>query len=178
MESAGGVRLSRRMHANGHAAYRAAGQATRASVNAVDGHSRVCWSEVAAHASAKNTAALLRCVVAKGVSGFPVRSVQTNGGSEFRGEFESECARLGVMQVVLPPRSPKWNGRVEALNGTFRRELLNAMPPPRTLGELSGAAAKFVCHYNESRPHASLSMQSPLQSLQQRPSPQPECNML
>lgn len=70
---------------------------------AVDGHSRRAWTMPAANADAKSAAAFLRRIA----DGFPVRSVQTDGGSEFRAAFEGECARRGIVQVVLPPRSPK-----------------------------------------------------------------------
>ena len=40
-------------------------------------------------------------------------SVQVDGGSEFRDEFESACQALGIPLFVLPPRKPKWNGCVE-----------------------------------------------------------------
>ncbi len=52
----------------------------------------------------------------------PVQAIQVDGGSEFMAGFETACQAKGIALYVLPPRSPKLNGRVERLNGTVRRE--------------------------------------------------------
>ena len=43
---------------------------------------------------------------------------QVDGGSEFMGEFEAECARRSLPLKVLPPRRPQLNGIVERANRT------------------------------------------------------------
>ena len=40
---------------------------------------------------------------------FGLASIQVDGGSEFRDEFEQACEDLGVPLFVLPPKSPKLN---------------------------------------------------------------------
>lgn len=37
--------------------------------------------------------------------------------------FQTACQAREIALYVLPPRSPTQNGRVERLNGTFRREV-------------------------------------------------------
>ena len=37
---------------------------------------------------------------------FPIRSLQVDGGSEFRDEFEQACRDLGIPLYVLPPKNP------------------------------------------------------------------------
>ena len=39
---------------------------------------------------------------------FPIRSLQVDGGSEFRDEFEQACQDLGIPLDVLPPKKPEY----------------------------------------------------------------------
>ena len=45
---------------------------------------------------------------------FQIQSIQVDGGSEFRAEFEDACAELNIPLIVLPPAKPKYNGGVDA----------------------------------------------------------------
>jgi len=47
-----------------------------------------------------------------------IKAIQIEGGSEFQSVFEDECQKRGILLYVLPPRSPKLNGRVERANQT------------------------------------------------------------
>jgi len=53
---------------------------------------------------------------------FPLISVQVDGGSEFRGDFEQACKGYGIPLYVLPPKSPECNGNVERANGSAKFE--------------------------------------------------------
>ncbi len=44
--------------------------------------------------------------------------IQVDGGSEFMGDFEDECAERKPPLKVLPPHSPELNGVVERTNRT------------------------------------------------------------
>ena len=37
---------------------------------------------------------------------FPIRSLQVDGGSEFRDEFEQACQEADIPLYVLPPKNP------------------------------------------------------------------------
>ncbi len=76
--------------------------------------------EVASRATAGTAARFLDALQAR--MPFPVQAVQVDGGSEFAGDFERECQRRGIRLFVLPPRSPKLNGRVERANRTHTEE--------------------------------------------------------
>ena len=41
---------------------------------------------------------------------FPVRAIQIDGGSEFKGAFEEACQAAGIALYVLPPKRPQRNG--------------------------------------------------------------------
>ena len=47
---------------------------------------------------------------------FKIKSIQVDGGLEFRGKFEQACAEQNVPFFVIPPREPKHNGGVECAN--------------------------------------------------------------
>jgi len=59
---------------------------------------------------------------------FPVKAVQVDGGSEFKKHFETACEELGLKLFILPPRSPKLNGRVERAQRTHLDEFYSAYP--------------------------------------------------
>ena len=64
---------------------------------------------------------------------FPIRSLQVDGGSEFRDEFEQACQEAGIPLYVLPPKKPEYNGCVERANGTSLYEFY-----PYRRGSLDG----------------------------------------
>ena len=72
-------------------------------------------STVAVYVFSRATAFNARRFLDAVVDVLPValRSIQVDGGSRLMAEFEDACQRLGIELHVLPPRRPKWNGRVE-----------------------------------------------------------------
>ncbi len=53
---------------------------------------------------------------------YPPRSIQVDGGSEFRAGFEDACQALNLPLAVLPPKCPQLNGVVERANDSARTE--------------------------------------------------------
>ena len=96
---------------------------------------------------------------------FPIRALQVDGGSEFMAEFEAACRALGLALFVLPPRSPKLNGRVERLNGTSRREFWELYDGDLELPPLQAALRAWEAHYNHVRPHQALGYHTPAEFL-------------
>lgn len=54
-----------------------------------------------------------------------ILSIQTDGGSEFKGEFEAECQASNIPLFIIPPNSPRCNGKVENANGVIRSQVFN-----------------------------------------------------
>ena len=98
-------------------------------------------------------------------SPFPIRAIQVDGGSEFMADFEAACAEQAIALFVLPPRSPKLNGRVERLNGTARREFWELYDGDLELPPLQQALRDWEHAYNHSRPHQALGYQTPAEFL-------------
>ena len=96
---------------------------------------------------------------------FPVRTIQVDGGSEFMGEFEAACQARGIILHVLPPRSPKLNGRVERFNRTTREEFWAWYEGTTDLPTVRKALHRWTSRYNAIRKHASLGYVTPLDFL-------------
>ncbi len=92
----------------------------RRQFTAIDVVSRCAVLGVRAQATAGTATVFLDELIAR--LPVPVQAIQVDGGSEFMADFEAACQAKGIALYVLPPRSPKLNGRVERLNGTVRRE--------------------------------------------------------
>lgn len=97
---------------------------------------------------------------------YPVRAIQVDGGSEFMAEFETACQERGIILYVLPPRSPKLNGRVERFNRTSREEFWAWYQGMTDLKTVRKALHRWTSRYNAVRLHASLGYVTPLDFLQ------------
>ena len=98
---------------------------------------------------------------------FPVRSIQVDGGSEFRDEFEQACQELGIPLYVLPPTKPQYNGCVERTNGTSRYEFYPFYHGPLTVAAINRELAVYQEHYNTCRPHDGIGLLTPMAYYQQ-----------
>ncbi len=99
---------------------------------------------------------------------FPIRSVQTDGGSEFMGDFEQTCKIRDIPLYVLPPRSPKYNGIVERANGSVKYEFYASYFGPLNLVAIRSKLRKYTHKYNHFRPHQALQYLTPMQYYQSR----------
>jgi putative transposase len=131
----------------------------RRQFTAVDVVSRCAVLGVRSRATAGTAAAFLEELIER--MPFPVQAIQVDGGSEFMAEFETACQAKGIALYVLPPRSPKLNGRVERLNGTCRREFRECYEGERDLPTLKAALQQWEQAYNTSRPHQGLEYLTP-----------------
>jgi putative transposase len=126
----------------------------------IDVISRQCVLELA---SAATATLAVRALDALERLPFPVRAVQIDGGSEFRGAFEAACQARGLPLFVLPPRSPKLNGHVERSQRTHTEEFYECTPVAPTLPALRAALAVWETVYNAVRPHQALGYLTPQQ---------------
>ena len=97
---------------------------------------------------------------------FPVKAIQVDGGSEFMGEFEQACRARNIALYVLPPRSPKLNGRVERAHRTHLEEFYEVTDAEPTLADLRPKLRAWETIYNTVRPHQALGYKTPLEFLQ------------
>ena len=75
--------------------------------------------------------------------------------------FRAELERVGARQILTPPYTPRWNGKVERFIQTLKREWAYAHSWPSS-AERSRALASFLRYYNRRRPHSSLGDRPPI----------------
>ena len=131
----------------------------RRQFTAVDVVSRLGAADVRGVATAGTATDFLAGLLAR--LPFPVRAIQVDGGSEFKASFEAACQDLGLALFVLPPRSPKLNGRVERLNRTFREEFWERYDGDLDLPPLRAALREWETASNHARPHQALGYLTP-----------------
>lgn len=131
----------------------------RRQFTAIDVVSRVAVLGVRASATAGTATAFLDELWRR--MPVPIQAIQVDGGSEFMADFERACEQRGIALYVLPPRSPKLNGRAERLNGTVRREFWECYDGNLDLPTLQDALREFETQYNHQRPHQALGYQTP-----------------
>lgn len=98
---------------------------------------------------------------------FKVRALQIDGGSEFKAEFEEACRDLELPLFVLPPRSPKLNGRVERSHRTHEEEFYQCFDGELSVENLRPALLDWEHTYNHIRPHQALGYLTPAEWLAQ-----------
>jgi transposase InsO family protein len=95
-------------------------------------------------------------------TGWPIKRVLTDNGSEFKGEFAQACQELGIRHTRTQPGHAWTNGFVERLQGTilhehwrveFRRRYFTRVP------QLEVSLQRFLRFYNEQRPHHGYRLQ-------------------
>jgi transposase InsO family protein len=131
----------------------------RRQFTAIDVASRSAVVSVRSTATATTATAFLQELTTR--MPFPIQGIQVDGGSEFMADFETACQAQGIALYVLPPRSPKLNGRVERLNGTARREFWECYEGELDLPTLQQALQAWEVHYNTERPHQALGYATP-----------------
>lgn len=127
---------------------------------------RITVSQCYLNASSKTAAQFLQYVIEQ--LPFAMESIQVDGGSEFRKDFEAACQLQQLPLYVLPPRSPELNGRVERCNRTLRYEFYGLYDGLPELQPLREALARYMTIYNTFRPHQALKQATPIAYYRQR----------
>ena len=125
------------------------------------------WSGLQVYSRATSRNAKRFLAYLKEQAPFPIRSLQVDGGSEFRDEFEQACQEAGIPLYVLPPKKPEYNGCVERANGTSRYEFYPFYEGPLTVAAINQKLAEYQTHYNTYRPHDGIGLLTPMEYYQQ-----------
>lgn len=125
------------------------------------------WDVLEAHPKATARAATGFLTTLQQRMPFPLKALQVDGGSEFAAAFEQACQARGLSLFVLPPRSPKLNGRVERAQRTHTEEFYEITPCAFELVALNRKLQAWERIYNTVRPHQALGYLTPQQFLLQ-----------
>ena len=114
-----------------------------------------CYSR----ATARNATRFLQALLQE--MPFPITSLQVDGGSEFRAQFETACHKLDLPLYVLPPRRPQYNGCVERAHSTTRCEFWTFYDGELRVADINRALQQQLHFYHHRRPHRSLGLLTP-----------------
>ncbi len=92
---------------------------------------------------------------------FPVQAIQSDGGSEFLGEFAQTASELKLTHYFNRPNYPQGNGRVERSFRTDDDEFYHVHELPADIGGLEHALLAWNHVYNTIRPHQALGYLTP-----------------
>jgi len=91
--------------------------------------------------------------------------IRVDNGPEFiSNRLDSWCKDHKIQLVFIQPGKPMQNGYIERLNGSLRRELLNAYVF-RTINEVRLQVDDWKNDYNYYRPHESLNNKTPIEMI-------------
>lgn len=123
------------------------------------------WDVIQAHSRATASLAAQFLDTLQQRMPFPIRAIQVDGGSEFAADFEQACRERRLKLFVLPPRSPKLNGRVERAQRTHTEEFYEVTPCSWLIPQLNQELRAWERIYNTVRPHQALHYLTPQQFL-------------
>ena len=125
---------------------------------AIDDYSRFAMADCYHRNLAANAARFLRAMVV--TAPFPIKSVRTDNGSEFKAEFKSACKELGINIIRNPVRHPTSNGKVERLHRTIQEECfwrVSAHKEDRDYARYW--LSRYLAWYNGKRRHGGFKME-------------------
>ncbi len=132
---------------------------------AVDDHSRYAYVEQHADERGETAAGfLLRAAAHFGELGMAApEAVMSDNARAYRTSrvFREALEQIGARQILTPPYTPRWNGKVERFIQTLKREWAYAHSWPSS-AKRSRALPSFLRYYNRRRPHSSLGDRPPI----------------
>lgn len=95
-----------------------------------------------------------------------MKTIQTDGGSEFEKEFAEVVHDYCEEHVIARPYKKNDQAFIECFNGTLRREEFGRPPfQEKDLPLVQQRADSFLDYYHHRRPHLALNMKTPAQVL-------------
>lgn len=98
---------------------------------------------------------------------YSLRTVQTDNGSEFLGEFDDHLTKIDIKHEFIYLKSPKINGCVERFNRTIQEEFIQRNDEIiYDLEKFNQKLQNYLIWYNTKRPHYSLGQIPPIEYMQ------------
>jgi transposase InsO family protein len=136
----------------------------------VDDHSRLAYVEIHPHDRGETAATVVRRAAAwfSEQSCGPTQAVMTDNAMAYAKSrlFEAALADLGAKHIRIPPRTPRWNGKVERFIRTLDEEWAHARIWPSSTAR-NRALRSWLRYYNRRRPHTALGDRPPISRVHQ-----------
>jgi transposase InsO family protein len=134
-------------------------------IGVIDDHTRLVYAELHSAENAANCAATLRRAatwfVEQGCG--PVQAVMTDNAKCYAQShlFAQALADLGAQHILIPPFTPRWNGKIERFFQTAKREWSHGRVW-QTSRQRDRALSSFLRFYNRQRPHSAAGGRPPI----------------
>jgi transposase InsO family protein len=139
-------------------------------IGVVDDHTRLAYCELHASENAEAVSRTLRraaqwfleqgCGAVKAVMSDNAKCYATSFA------FRDALAELGARQILIPPYTPRWNGKIERFFGTLDQEWAHGRVWPDSATR-DRALSSFLRFYNRRRPHSAAGGRPPISRVQQ-----------
>ena len=134
-------------------------------IGVIDDHTRLAYCELHSAENAATVSATLK----RAVDWFadqgcgPVQAVMSDNAKCYATshEFRDTLAELGARHILIPPYTPRWNGKIERFFGTLDTEWAHGRVWPHSTTR-DRALASFLRYYNRKRPHSAANGRAPI----------------
>jgi transposase InsO family protein len=139
-------------------------------IGVIDDHTRLAYCELHAAENAATVSATLRRAAAwmaeHGCG--PVQAVMSDNARCYSTshEFAQTLAELGARHILIPPRTPRWNGKIERFFRTLDTEWAHGQVWPNSTAR-DRALSSFMRFYNRRRPHSAAAGRPPITRVHQ-----------
>lgn len=136
-------------------------------LTAIDIVSKQAWMRLVPSLKSNHAREFLKEIL--NTSWYPVHTIHTDNGSEFKAYFDSAVEEARLTHLWNYPRHPKTTGYIERFNWTIQDEFIfSAEDFLLYPDEFKQKLTTWLIWYNQTRPHQSLDYLSPYQYLQER----------
>jgi transposase InsO family protein len=151
--------------------HRSRGAGKTVVIGVIDDHSRLVSCELHSAENAANVSACLRraAVWMREQGCGPVQAVMSDNAKCYATShaFAQALAELGARHILIPPYTPRWNGKIERFFGTLDQEWAHGRLWPNSRHR-DRALSSFLRFYNRRRPHSAAGGRPPISRVQQR----------
>ncbi|MBS1886119.1 MAG: transposase family protein [Actinobacteria bacterium] len=131
----------------------------------IDDHSRYAYVEQHPDQGGETAAVVLERAIGHfaGLGIGPPEAVMSDNAFAYRRSraFGAVLGRHGARHILIPPYTPRWNGKVERFIQTLKQEWAYAHSWPNS-AERARSMPSFLRYYNRRRPHSSLGDRPPI----------------
>jgi transposase InsO family protein len=134
-------------------------------IGVIDDHTRLAYCELHSAENAITVSATLRRAAAwmreQGCG--PVQAVMSDNAKCYSTSFafRDTLTDLNARQILIPPYTPRWNGKIERFFGTLDSEWAHGRIWPNST-QRDRALSSFIRFYNRRRPHSAAGGRAPI----------------
>lgn len=139
-------------------------------IGVIDDHTRLVYCELHGAESAATVSDTLRRAAAwmreQGCG--PVQAVMSDNAKCYATSrlFADTLDQLGARHILIPPRTPRWNGKIERFFRTLDTEWAHTRVWPNSTRR-DRALSSFIRFYNRRRPHSACGGRPPITRVHQ-----------